>query len=69
MKKLYRSVSNRMIAGVCGGVAEYVNVDPTVVRVIWAITSLFAFVGVVAYIACALIIPEKPDNTIIDAEQ
>ena len=69
MKKLYRSTSNRMIAGVCAGVAEYLNIDPTVVRVIWAIASIFAFVGVVAYIACALIIPEKPDNTIIDAEQ
>ena len=68
MKKLYRSTSNRMIAGVCGGVAEYLNIDPTVVRVIWAITSIFAFVGVVAYIACALIIPEKPDGKIVDAE-
>ena len=67
-KKLYRSKSNRMIAGVCAGVAEYLNIDPTVIRVIWAIASLFAFVGVVAYIACALIIPEKPDNTIVDAE-
>ena len=69
MKKLYRSTSNRMIAGVCAGVAEYLNIDPTVVRVVWAIASIFAFVGVVAYIACALIIPEKPDNTIVDAEQ
>ena len=69
MKKLYRSASNRMLAGVCAGVAEYFNIDPTVIRVIWAITSLFAFVGVVAYIACALIIPEKPDNSIVDAEQ
>ena len=46
MKKLYRSTSNRMIAGVCAGVAEYLNIDPTVVRVIWAIASVFAFVGV-----------------------
>ena len=69
MKKLYRSTTNRMLAGVCGGVAEYFNIDPTVVRVIWAIASLFSFVGVVAYIACAFIIPEKPDNTIVDAEQ
>ena len=67
-KKLYRSKSNRVIVGVCAGVAEYFNIDPTVVRVIWAITSVFAFVGVVAYIACALIIPEKPDGTIVDAE-
>ena len=67
MKKLYRSKSNRMIAGVCSGVAEYVNIDPTVIRVIWVIASLFS-VGVLAYIACALVIPEKPDGKIVDAE-
>ena len=68
MKKLYRSTSNRMIAGVCAGVAEYLNIDPTVVRVIWAIACL-GTLGIPAYIACAFIIPEKPDNTIVDAEQ
>ena len=68
MKKLYRSKSNRMIAGVCAGVAEYLNIDPTVIRVIWAI-ACFGTLGILAYIACALIIPEKPDNKIIDAEQ
>ena len=68
MKKLYRSKSDKMLAGVCGGVAEYFNIDPTVIRVIWAVSSLFAFVGVIAYIACAFIIPEKPDGTIVDAE-
>ena len=67
-KKLYRSKSNRMLVGVCGGVAEYFNIDPTVVRVIWAVTSLFAFVGVVAYVVCAFVIPEKPDGEIVDAE-
>ena len=67
-KKLYRSTSDRMLVGVCGGVAEYFGVDPTVVRVIWAVASIFAFAGVIAYIACAFVIPEKPDNTIIDAE-
>ena len=68
MKKLYRSTSNRMVAGVCAGVAEYLNIDPTVVRVIWVITSLFGALGLVAYIACAFIIPEKPDGKIVDAE-
>ena len=67
-KKLYRSKSNRMVAGVCAGVAEYFGIDPTVVRAVWAVASVFAFAGVIAYIACALIIPEKPDNTIVDAE-
>ena len=67
MKKLYRSTSNRMIAGVCAGVAEYLNIDPTVIRVLWVIATLFS-VGVLAYIACAIIIPEKPDGKIVDAE-
>ena len=66
-KKLYRSVRDRKIAGVCAGVAEYLNIDPTTVRVIWAVVSLFAFVGVAAYLVCALIIPEEPTN-IIESE-
>lgn len=67
-KKLYRSKSNRMLVGVCGGIAEYFNMDPTVIRVIWAITSVFAFAGVIAYAICAFVIPEKPENDIIDAK-
>ena len=69
MKKLYRSKSNRMIAGVCAGVAEYLNIDPTVIRVIWVIASLFGLgaLGIIAYIACALIVPEKPDGNIVDS--
>ena len=66
-KKLYRSTNEKMLAGVCSGIAKYLNMDPTVVRVLWAIISLFAFVGVVAYIICAFLIPEEPSN-IIDAE-
>ena len=67
MKKLYRSTSNRMIAGVCAGVAEYLNIDVTVVRVLWALACIF-WAGLLAYIICAFVIPEKPDNTIVDAE-
>ena len=67
-KKLYRSTTQVKISGVCGGVAEYFNIDPTVVRVIWAVTSIFAFAGVIAYAVCAFVIPEKPDGEIIDAE-
>ena len=67
-KKLYRSKSNKMIAGVCGGVAEYLNIDVTIIRVLWAVASLFAFFGVILYIICAIVFPEKPDAEIIDAE-
>ena len=67
-KKLYRSVTDKKLAGVCGGIAKYLNMDPTVIRVLWAVITLFTvFIDVVAYIVCAFIIPEEPSN-IIDAE-
>ena len=62
-KKLYRSSHNRIIAGVCSGLAEYLNIDPTVVRVIWALVSISG-AGILAYLVCALIIPEKPSDNI-----
>lgn len=59
-RKLYRSSSNKKLAGVCGGIAEYFNIDPTIIRLIWALFTLFAGSGLLAYIVCALIIPESP---------
>ena len=59
-KKLYKSANNKMLAGVCGGIGEYLNIDPTVIRVIWAIIGCCGGVGLAAYIICALIMPTKP---------
>ena len=58
MKKLYRS-SNRILAGVCGGIAEYLNIDPTVVRVLYIVLSFFsaAFPGMLLYLILLLFIP------------
>ncbi len=57
-KKLLRSATDRKIAGVCGGLGKYLGVDPTVIRVLWVL-SLFLFGGgLLAYIVCALIIPD-----------
>ena len=68
-KKLYRSVSDKKLAGVCGGIAEYFGLDATLIRVGWALVSLFAGAGVLAYIVCAIIIPQKPENpNVVDAE-
>ena len=64
-KKLYRNTKNEMIAGVCSGLADYLNIDPTIIRVVWALIALSG-AGVLAYLACALIIPEAPSD-IIDA--
>ena len=62
-KKLYRSTQNKMIAGVCAGLAEYLNIDPTIIRLIWALIGLSG-AGIVAYLVAAIIIPEKPSDII-----
>ena len=67
-KKLYRSKKNEKLCGVCAGIAEFFNIDPTIVRILWVVVSLFGFAGIVAYLAGMFIIPEKPDSDIIDAE-
>lgn len=59
-KRLYRIEEGKMLCGVCGGIAEYFNLDPTLVRLGWVVVSCFAGAGVVAYIAAAIIIPIKP---------
>lgn len=59
-KRLYKSNSNKMIDGVCGGIAEYFGIDPTVVRLIWALFSLMGGCGILAYIIAAIIIPRNP---------
>jgi len=59
--KLYRSRSQRMLAGVCGGIAEYFNIDVTLIRLIWALVSIPSFgTGIIIYIIGAIIIPERP---------
>ncbi len=57
-KRLYRSNTNKYICGVCGGIGEYLNIDPTVVRLIWAILSVSG-PGLLVYIIAALIMPER----------
>ncbi len=60
-KRLYRVEEGKMIAGVCGGIAEYLDVDPTVVRLIWAVL-VFAFgTSIFAYIIAAIIMPVKSE--------
>lgn len=61
MKKLYKIEQGKKIFGVCGGIAEYLNIDPVIVRLIWILLLLCAGTGGVAYIICALIMPKKSD--------
>lgn len=58
MKKLYRSKRDRKVSGVCGGIGEYFCIDPTIVRLAWALFA-FTFVGIIAYFIAAAIIPEE----------
>lgn len=60
MKRLYRSTYDRMLCGVCGGIAEYFQLDPTLVRLGWALFSILGGSGVLAYIIAAIIIPNDP---------
>lgn len=57
-KRLYKSRNNKMLCGVCVGIADYFNIDPTIVRVLWAVLALAAGSGILAYILCAIIMPE-----------
>ena len=60
-KRLFRSRTDKKIAGVCGGLAEYFGIDPTLVRLAWVLVAAFAGAGILAYIIAALIIPENPN--------
>ena len=61
VKRLYRSSDNRVFAGICGGLGEYFDVDPTVVRVVYVLLSLLtAFLGILLYIILLFVIPNRP---------
>ena len=59
-KRLYRSRDDRMIAGVCGGLAEYFNIDPTIVRLVLLFLTLWGGGGVLVYVLAWIVIPERP---------
>jgi len=58
-KRLYKVSEGKMIFGVCGGVAEYFNIDPSLVRIGLVVLSLFWGTGLIAYIIAAIVLPEK----------
>ncbi len=58
-RRLYRSNQNKMICGVCGGIAEYFNIDPTIVRLVFAVLA-FSWKGLLVYFLAAIIIPMEP---------
>ena len=63
-KKLYKIEEGKKLDGVCGGIAEYFNIDPTLVRLGWALVTLCtAGIGIIGYIVCAVIMPKKSEIT------
>ena len=68
-KKLYKSRTDKKICGVCGGLAKYLGMDATIMRLIVVLLTLFVGGGLIAYIICALIMPEEPDNIVEAPEQ
>ena len=69
-KRLLRSSKDKKLFGVCGGIAEYFDIDPTIIRVLCILVSVLNPLGVLAYIICAIVMPtdepngEKPDTKI-----
>ena len=60
IKQLKRSMQNRKLCGVCGGIGEYLHLDPTVIRLIWIVLSIASFgTGLIAYIIAAIVMPES----------
>ncbi len=59
-KKLYRSRNDRILGGVCAGIGEYLNADPTLIRLLWILFTLLGGSGILAYIIAWIIIPEQP---------
>ena len=57
-RRLVKSSTNRFVCGVCGGVGEYIHIDPTIIRLIWAILG-FTGTGIIAYIIAAIIMPSE----------
>ena len=59
-RKLYRSKTDRKVAGVCGGLAQYFNIDPTLIRVLFVVLAILGGSGLVLYLALWIIVPTEP---------
>jgi len=61
-KRIYRSGKERILGGVCGGIGEYFDVDPTIIRLLWVLFALGAGTGILVYIIAWIIIPRNPKH-------
>ena len=61
VKKLYRSCDNKILFGICGGLGEYFNIDPTIIRLLWVVFTILSFgAGILVYLLSWFIIPRNP---------
>ena len=63
-KRLYKSNKDKMVDGVCGGLAEYFGVDPTLIRLAWVLLCAMGGSGILAYIVAAIVIPRDPGSSL-----
>jgi phage shock protein C len=72
-KKLYRSRSDSMVAGVCGGLGEYFGIDSTLIRLVFVVATILGGHGILAYLICLILIPlepvDKPAKAVIEATE
>ena len=68
-KRLYRSREDQQVAGVCAGIADYLGVDATLVRIVWVLFALIGGPGVLVYIVMAVVVPEEPEIVPASAEK
>ena len=61
-KKLYKSATDKKLDGVCAGIGEYFNIDPTLIRLGWVVLTLCGGAGVLAYIIASIVMPRNPDQ-------
>ena len=71
VKRLYRSRTERMIGGVCGGLAEYLNMDVTLIRLLFVLGAIFGGPGIIVYLVMLFVVPEEPlaKDTIITPDE
>ena len=60
-KKLRKSTTDKKLCGVCGGLAKYLDLDPTIIRIIWILLVVFGGTGILLYLVCALVMPNDTD--------